>query len=214
MVVGYCRVSSRSQNLATQRDAIARYARVQNLRIDKWYEDRVSSARARPQLERLLRDVRGGGIRRVLVYRLDRLTRNGIRDTLRIVEEIRGSGATLGTVADGFRLGSDSDIVVAVLAWAAQMERSAIGERIASARARVEAAGGTWGRPRRVTAEQVATSRLMRKKKKTIREIAIALKIPRATVSDVLSEKGCYSKRSKTAKKRTSKTVAAGRVRK
>jgi DNA invertase Pin-like site-specific DNA recombinase len=200
-VVGYCRVSSRAQNLATQRDAIQRAARAQGLRINVWYEDRVSSARTRPELERLLGDARGGRVGRVYVYRLDRLTRNGIRDTLRIIESLHQSGATIETVADGIRLGgSESEIVIAVLGWAAQMERSAIGERIASARQRVEAAGGTWGRPRRIDDDVVTRIRAMRPER-TIREISIALKIPRSTVSDVLSEKGCYSRASKTAKK-------------
>lgn len=200
MVVGYCRVSSRSQSMASQRDAIMRAARVRSLRIERWYEERVSSTRSRPELDRLLSDVRGGRVLRVLVYRLDRLTRNGIRDTLRIVEEIRASGATLETVADGFRLGADSEIVVAVLGWAAQMERSAIAERIASARKRIEAAGGSWGRPKRVDAALEKRIREMRETT-SIRDIAIALKIPRATVSDVVSEKGAYSRPSKTAKK-------------
>ena len=71
--------------------------------------------------------------------------------------------------------------MIAVLGWAAQMERSAIGERIASARQRVEAAGGSWGRPRRVDAALEKRVLEMRKTK-SIRDISIALKIPRATV--------------------------------
>lgn len=193
MNVAYLRVSSRAQNLATQRDAIRRAAQVRGVRIDEWYEESVSTtARMRPELARLLEKTRGGRVERVFVYRLDRLTRNGIRDTLKIVNEIHATGATLETVADGFRLGPDSEIVIAVLAWAAQMERAAIGERILSARKRVEASGGRWGRPRRVDEDLVARIRRM-KKSSTIREIAIALKVPRSTVSDVLSEKGVYA---------------------
>lgn len=200
-VVGYCRVSSRSQTLATQRDAIQRAARTRGLRINVWYEDRVSSARARPELERLLGDARGGRVGVVFVHRLDRFSRNGIRDTLRIVETLHHSGATIETVSDGIRLGGpESEIVIAVLGWAAQMERSAIGERIASARARVESAGGSWGRPRCLEDDVVTRIRAMRPSR-SIREISIALKIPRSTVSDVVSENGAYSPRSKTARK-------------
>ncbi len=36
------------------------------------------------------------------------------------------------------------------MAWASKMERLAIGERVASARERIEAEGGRWGRPSRV----------------------------------------------------------------
>jgi len=57
----------------------------------------------------------------------------------------------LETIADGFSFGGPGgEIVLAVLAWAAQIERASIGERIAAARTRVEASGGHWGRPRRV----------------------------------------------------------------
>lgn len=203
--VAYVRVSSRSQNLATQRDAISRAVAMRGLRIDRWYEETESSAKRRPVLERLLNEARGGGIQRVFVYRLDRLTRNGIRDTLKIVQDLQASGAGLETIADGFRIGAESELVLAVLAWAAQMERSAIAERISAARQRIEAAGGAWGRPRRVDERKVEKIKQMAETK-SIRSIAVALKIPRATISDVLSEKGPYAPKKKTPKKRAKKT--------
>jgi DNA invertase Pin-like site-specific DNA recombinase len=141
----------------------------------------------------------------VYVYRLDRLSRGGIRETLSIVEELRANGCKIETVADGFSLeGPVADVVLAVLAWAAQMERSAIGERIASARQRVEAAGGSWGRPRRILDAQVIRNIKTRHRSfgQSIREIAIALKIPKSTVGSVLSEKGAYKPEPKKPQKR------------
>ena len=177
---------------------------MRGLRIDRWYEETVSSAKRRPVLERLLNEARGGAIERVFIYRLDRLTRNGIRDTLKIVQDLQTSGATLETIADGFRINQESELVLAVLAWAAQMERNAIAERISAARERIEAAGGTWGRPRRVNNKTVEKIKTMAKTK-SIRSVAVALKIPRATISDVLSEKGPYAPKVKTPKKREKK---------
>lgn len=203
--VAYVRVSSRSQNLATQRDAISRAVAMRGLRIDRWYEETESSCKRRPVLERLLNEARGGAIERVFIYRLDRLTRNGIRDTLKIVQDLQTSGATLETIADGFRINQESELVLAVLAWAAQMERNAIAERISAARERIEADGGTWGRPRRVNNKTVEKIKQMAKTK-SIRSVAVALKIPRATISDVLSEKGPYAPKKKTPKKRAKKT--------
>ena len=79
------------------------------------------------------------------VFRLDRLTRSGIRDTFELVEELRGHGIEIVSVADGFDLnGPAAEVVLAVMAWAAKMERLALGERVAAARERVEAAGGSW----------------------------------------------------------------------
>jgi DNA invertase Pin-like site-specific DNA recombinase len=122
------------------------------------------------------------------VYRLDRLTRSGIRDTLGLLEELRGAGCHVVTVADGFELGGPAgDVVIAVIAWAAQMERAAIGERIRAARARVEAAKGAWGRPRRVAGELERRVFELRHRGRTVRAIAVALKVPRATVQDALT---------------------------
>lgn len=203
-IAAYVRVSSRGQSTTTQRDAIARVAEGRGFAIDVWYSEKIGgAAAARPQLDLLREAIRLGSISRVFVYRIDRLSRGGIRDTLSIVEEIRRHGAQISTVDDGFDLdGPWTDIVIAVMAWAAQMERSAIGERIAAARVRVEASGGSWGRPRRVDPYLVGRCRAMAKDGSTVREIAIALKIPKSTVGVVLSEKGAYKRAPKTRLKK------------
>ena len=135
--------------------------------------------------------MRAGEVRRLYVFRLDRLARSGIRDTLGLLEEFRGAGCELVTLADGFSLdGPARDVIVAVIAWAAQMERAAIGERISAARERIERAGGKWGRPGRMTQAQAEKALVLKGKGKSIRSIAVAVKVPRSTVADFLSGKG------------------------
>jgi DNA invertase Pin-like site-specific DNA recombinase len=125
-----------------------------------------------------------GAVRRVYVYRLDRLTRSGIRDTSEVIEELRAHGCTLVSVSDGFDLeGPAAEIVLAVMAWASKMERLAINERISAARDRVEAEGGRWGRPTRVDAELHARMLKVRRAGRSVREIAVALKVPRTNVA-------------------------------
>lgn len=191
----YLRVSTRGQSVAMQRDAIERAAVARGASIDEWFAEKAGGgAGARPILENLRAAVATGAFDRVFVYRLDRLSRGGIRSTLALVDEFKAHGARIETVADGFALeGPAADVVLAVLAWAAQMERAAIGERVAAARVKVEASGGAWGRPRRVDDATVAKVRTL-SKSRTVREIAIALKIPKSTVCDVLSEKGPYKR--------------------
>lgn len=191
----YVRVSSKGQSVAMQRDAIERAARARGARVNVWFAEKVRGAGvARPQLEELRQAAQRGDFDRLFVYRLDRLSRGGIRETLGILDELRVHGCKVETVADGFSLdGPAADVVLAVLAWAAQMERAAIGERIAAARVRVEAAGGSWGRPKRVDDETQAKVRTL-SKSRTIREIAVALKIPKSTVGAILSEKGAYKR--------------------
>lgn len=190
-VAAYVRVSSAAQSIGMQLEAIQRVVDARSEKVGAWYQETKSGAKmTRPVLERLRADVRAGVVRKLYVYRLDRLTRSGIRDTLEVVEELRRHGCELVTIADGFDMaGPAAEVVMAVLAWAAKVERLAIGERIVAARARVEANGGAWGRPRRLDDMQRAKVREMAIAGKSARAIAVALKVPRSTVRRVLAEK-------------------------
>jgi DNA invertase Pin-like site-specific DNA recombinase len=182
--VAYVRVSSKAQGLVMQKAAIEKAASARGDKIVRWYSDKLSGGTmTRPGLEKLRAEARAGELARLYVYRLDRLTRSGIRDTLDVVEELRSHGCTIATVADGFDLaGPAAEVVLAVLSWAAKMERLAIGERIASARARVEAEGGRWGRPRRMDDAQVARAAALRRKGLSVRQVASQLGLPKSTV--------------------------------
>ena len=101
---------------------------------------------------------------------------------------MRAAGTDIVTVADGFSLnGPAAEVILAVMAWAAKMERLAINERIAAARERVEAEGRKWGRPSRFTEEERAKVLAMRAEGRSIRAISIALKVPRSTVARAAS---------------------------
>lgn len=197
-VAAYVRVSSRSQDVETQRDAISRCAAARSDEVGLWFvEKRSAKVLDRPVLGELREAVRRGDVTTIYVFRLDRFARSGIRDTLGLLEELRGAGCRVVPVADGFSLeGPAAEVVIAVLGWAAQMERLALGERIAAARVRVEASGGAWGRPARAGAELAQRVRAMAAEKIPIRKIAIALKVPKSTVGAILSEKGAYSEAS------------------
>ncbi len=201
-----------------QQAAVARAAAARGDRIPKrlWFEEKKSGGTIdRPVLQKLRTAVRAGVVGRLYVFRIDRLTRSGIRDTLGLVEEFRRGGAELVSVADGFDLcGPGAEIVLAVMAWAAQMERSAIGERIKAARVRVEASGGRWGRPRAIDPGTLALARDMKRKDYTLREIAVALKVPRSTLSDGLAGRGHYSKSKTQTRKKTGAHAPSARPRK
>ena len=181
----YVRVSSRSQDHATQRDSIERAAAARGDTLARWFVEKRSAATVdRDALLELRAAVRAGEVRRVYVFRLDRLIRSGMRDMLALLDEFTAARCELVTLADGFSLeGPARDIVVAVIAWAAQNERLAIGERISAARERVERRGGKWGRPLRTPELREKAVFLRVNEKKSIRRIAMALKVPRSTVA-------------------------------
>lgn len=187
-VYAYVRVSSASQTYALQRGAIESAAKQRGDVVVKWFSEKIGGAKTvRPELVRLRTKSRLGEIPKLYVYRLDRLSRGGIRDTLDIVDELKRYGTKLVSVADGFDLdGPAAEIVLAVLAWAAKMERAAINERIDAARRIKLAKGETWGRPRRLIRADVDRVFALAMKGKSIRQIAVALKVPKSTVGRVL----------------------------
>ena len=121
----YVRVSSKSQGWEMQRDAIERKAVGQGEAIAIWYQEKASGKSIqRAELKRLRSDARQGFVRRLYIYRLDRLARSGIRDTFEVVEDLRENGVEIITVADGFSLtGPAAEVVLAVLGGAAKRER-------------------------------------------------------------------------------------------
>jgi DNA invertase Pin-like site-specific DNA recombinase len=188
-IAAYVRVSSKAQDYASQRAAIERAAAARGDRVGAWYAEKKSARTiSRPELVRLREDARAGKVTRLYLFRLDRLARSGIRDTFEVVEELRGHGVKIVTIADGFDLdGPAAEVVLAVLAWAAKMERLAINERISAARDRLAADGRAWGRPRRLNPNELSVIAADRRAGKTIRDIATARKIPRSTIARALA---------------------------
>jgi DNA invertase Pin-like site-specific DNA recombinase len=172
------------QRLAIERAASSRGDTL----VAIYAEKRSARTLARPELDRLRRDARAGAVRRIYVWRLDRIARTGIKDLFDVIEEWRSLGVDLVTLTDGFALdGPAADVILAVMAWAARMERVAINERISAARDRLEAEGRRWGRPPRLGPAQMSRVRELRLEGRSIRAISIALKIPRSTVGRTLA---------------------------
>lgn len=185
----YVRVSSRSQDASSQRAALQRAAAARGDELVDWFVEKQSGRTlARPILDSVRELARKGHIRKLFVFRLDRLTRSGIRDTLAVVQELRAAGCKL-VVLDLDVDGPAAEIVLAALAWAAQWEREAIGERIAAARASAE----TWGRPRAAGPDDVRRVLQLERGRISQRRIAGITGLSRATVAAVLAEKGPYA---------------------
>jgi DNA invertase Pin-like site-specific DNA recombinase len=191
VVAAYVRVSSRSQDAAYQRAAIERAARARGEEIAIWFSD-VASGRSmdRPELAAALGAIRAGMVRRLWVWRVDRLTRSGIVDTLTVLQDMRRHGCECASVADGFALdGPAADVILSVLAWAAQMEREKIAENQAAARARLAAVGRTWGRPAvTITQHEIARVLELREAGCTQLRISSKLHISAKRVSRILRE--------------------------
>lgn len=189
----YVRVSSKAQTYDTQKDAIEREVRARGDELVAVLEEKQSARTMdRPVLAQLRDDIRVGRVKKLYVFKLDRLTRTGVADTFQVVQEIRRAGATLVAVADRLTImpGAEdvtSEVMIFALGLAAKLERAATNDRIAAARTRLEAAGRGWGRPTRVPPETLAKMRALEAEGRSQRSIAMALRIPRATVQRALS---------------------------
>jgi DNA invertase Pin-like site-specific DNA recombinase len=149
----------------------------------------------RPALDELRAAARTGTVNRIYTFKLDRLTRTGVSDTFALLNEFKLAGCEVIAVADNLHLKLGEDDMQTVvfqfaLGLAAKLERQAIGERIAAARNRLEAEGRAWGRPARLTGLKLEQAKALRAEGRSIREIAVAMKVPRSTVGRALSQKG------------------------
>ena len=92
MIIGYARVSTGDQNLDVQTDALTAAG------AGKLFADKISgSKRQRPELNRMLEQLRNGDV--VTVTKYDRLARS-LKDLLEIVETIGERGAGFRSLAE------------------------------------------------------------------------------------------------------------------
>src|SRR5260370_11748742 len=123
-IAAYLRVSSKAQDAATQKSAVLRAAGARGHVIFTFFsEKKPGKTLARPELDRVRAAAARGEIKKLYVFKLDRLTRSGIADTLQAVEEFRRAGCEIVPVADGFGVnGPAAEMSLALEAWAAKMQ--------------------------------------------------------------------------------------------
>lgn len=149
MLIGYARVSTDDQHLDHQR------ATLRAAGCHRIYGEKVSGAkRDRPELARLLEHLREGDV--VVATRLDRLARS-TRDLLEIAEVLNRAGAGLRSLAEPWAdtTSAAGKMVLTVFAGIAEFERSLIAERTSTGRAAAQQKGVRFGRPPKLSAEQI-----------------------------------------------------------
>jgi DNA invertase Pin-like site-specific DNA recombinase len=176
MLIGYARVSTDDQHLDLQRAALtdAGCARI--------YEEKLSGAiRNRPELVRLLDHLRSDDV--VVVCRLDRLARS-TRDLLDIAEQIKEAEAGLRSLSEPWAdtTSPAGRMVLTVFAGIAEFERALIHQRTGAGRVAARARGVRFGRPPKLTAEQLVVARRLIGEGTAVRETARILKVHAATL--------------------------------
>lgn len=156
------------------------------------YLDQASGSRSdREALNRLLEDARLRKFDTLLIWALDRLSREGIVRLAGYLERLKGYGIRILSHQEPWldTAGPVSDLLIAVFGWVAQQERLRIRERVLAGLKTARAKGKRLGRPSRsIDPKKVA---LLRSQGRSIREIAQFLGVPKSTVSRALSQKPC-----------------------
>jgi putative DNA-invertase from lambdoid prophage Rac len=156
-LLAYVRVSEETENPENQKYAIYEWAARAGHQVLNVYEDvGVSGALPpveRPGFKRLLEALeQGQGVDGLVVYALDRIARS-LSELVEVFKLLESRGKVIISVRESWLWGLDPAIrklIVAILGWAAEMERMFISERTRLALARLKAKGVKLGRPRKV----------------------------------------------------------------
>lgn len=137
MVAIYIRVSTEDQakegySLEVQREYLEAFAKRVGLEIFRVYQDDGISGYSteRPALKELLKDAKGKKFDLVLVYKIDRFSRN-LKDLLNLVDELLSSGVGFKSATEPFdTTTSAGKLIFQQLGSFAEFERNRIAERV------------------------------------------------------------------------------------
>ena len=169
----YCRCStSDKQTVASQRIEIEAYLEKRSPKSVRWFEDTgYSGGRIdRPAFQQMMADIRRRRFDVLVCYRLDRLRRS-LFHAVHVLDQLRQHDVRLVTLADGISFdGPYGQLMYALVAGLAELEREAIRERVRAGLRAAKARGVRLGRRVAVIDEREARRR--RAKGMTMREIA------------------------------------------
>lgn len=145
-VVGYARVSTNEQNTAAQVLAFERAG------VSEVVEEHRSAIKDRPELERLLSELRSGDV--LVVYKLDRLARS-VSQCVRVFEDLKNRGIGFRSLTESIEtVTPHGRMFLHLLSAFAEFERELIRERCHAGQIAARAAGKTWGRKRALSQEE------------------------------------------------------------
>ena len=149
MIYAYIRTSTEKQNNENQHFEIENFAAENNIRIDKWIEETISSRKdlKERKLGKLLKSLKHDDI--VIASELSRLGRN-LLQVMSILHDCMNIGCKVWTIKDNYRLGSDiqSKVLAFAFGLSAEIEKQLISQRTKEALLRLRSEGRCLGRPK------------------------------------------------------------------
>ncbi len=147
MIYGYIRTSTDKQNNENQRFEIEQFAETNNITINQWIEETISSKKdlEERKLGKLLKKIKQDDI--IIATELSRLGRN-LLQVMSILHHCMNIGCQVWTLKDNYRLGTDiqSKVLAFAFGLSAEIERSMISQRTKRCLDRLKAEGKHIGR--------------------------------------------------------------------
>ena len=164
MIYGYCRVSTNHQTEENQHFAIEKFVKANNLHIDIWIEEKISSSKKlkHRRLGTLLKKLNSGDI--LITTEISRLGRS-LLEVMGILQTCLEKGCQIWTLKENFRLGTDiqSKVLAFAFGLSAELSKSLLQARVKESLARLKANGKKLGRPVGARSRELKLSKNRRK---------------------------------------------------
>jgi DNA invertase Pin-like site-specific DNA recombinase len=184
----YARVSTKDkgQDVENQLVQQRRYARSQRWEIREFVDHETGKHSDRAAFQRLFEAASRREVNLVLVWSLDRFTREGVAETFLHIKKLLDYGVQFESLTEPhFRTtGPAGELMIAIAAWIAKQERIRISERTKAGLAVARAKGKTLGRPFKIFPRDRAEK--LRREGVSWRKIASELGIGESTIRHAL----------------------------
>ena len=174
--------------------ALREFAARQHWNISREYVDQVTGASDnRPQFQRMFQDASQRKFDVLLFWSLDRLSREGVLETLQHLQRLTSYGVCWRSFTEQYldSTGIFRDAVIGILAAIAKQERVRLAERTRAGLERVRREGKRLGRP--MAKADSAMIRQMRDQSASWSEIARRTGLSRGTVQKICLQRPCPS---------------------
>ena len=174
-IFGYARVSTESQNLDRQLDALEKYG------VEMIYNEKMTGTKKdRPELLKLLDRMTDGDT--VVVESLSRLGRS-TKDLIELMELFQSKGVHLVSLKESIDTNSPTGkLLFTLMSAIAQFERDVIADRTREGLKSARARGRTGGRPRADPEQVKKAVKLYKTEQYTIKEIEELTGIKKSTL--------------------------------
>jgi DNA invertase Pin-like site-specific DNA recombinase len=147
----YARVSTGNQDEGNQLPEIKALIKRRGFELIRTYQEQASAWKAgrQKQLSKLIQDAQGGDFDCLVVWSLDRLTREGAHKILMLYKKLEDLGISVISVKEDWTEAPSTTkpLLLAIMGWIAEQEARRHSERIKAGIAKKKAAGGKVGRP-------------------------------------------------------------------